>query len=274
MDTHSPLQDLIDALEQGNRYHISIEFFNKSLQKHLQLPRRHIVHATEFCDSIKQRQGALDRCIRCKGRAIDKARQERKPFAGLCTFGVYEACYPVFRGDVLLCVVFVGNIVNNEQDLFSRSGLSASDPLLSTMQRDMSQDDCIKICAVIASYITLLYESMPEARENSVHATIAAVKSYVDCYYFHEISLTSLAKLYHYNEKYLGTLFKKQTGISFLEYLNNKRLRHARMMLESTSENIMDVATKSGFNNVTYFNRLFKLKYGMTPSKFRASCKK
>lgn len=274
MDTDSPLMDLIEALEQGNRYHISIEFFNKSLQKHLQLPRRHIVHATAFCDCMKQRPGAMDRCIRCKGKAIDKARGEKEAFAGLCTFGAFEACYPVFRGDVLLCIVFVGNIIGKESDLLSRSGLGANDPILDTMHRNMTEADCLKVCSVVASYITLLYDSMPEARENSIHATIAAVRSYVDTYFFHEISLTSLAKLYHYNEKYLGTLFKKQTGVSFLEYLNSKRLKHARMLLESSPENIMDIAIKSGFNNVTYFNRLFKSKYGMTPSKYRASCKK
>lgn len=269
MNAYSPLRDLIDALEQGNQYHISIEFFNKSLQQHLQLPRRHIIHATEFCDTIKQKKGVLERCLRCKGKAIEKARQEKKPFAGLCTFGVYECCYPVFRGDVLLCIIFVGNILNDEAAFLERSGISAADPLLNTMHRNMDLEQCIKISAVVASYILMLYDTMPEAQEKQINGSIAAIKGYIDSYFFQDISLSTLASLYHYNEKYLGILFKKQIGMSFHNYLNERRMRNAVILLQNTSDSILDVAVKSGFNNVTYFNRLFKAKYNATPSQYR-----
>lgn len=274
MNAYSPLRDLIEALQQGNRYHISIEFFNKALKKWLQLPRRNIIHATAFCDAVKQRDGGLDRCIRCKGKVMDKVRRERKAFAGLCTFGAYEACCPVYRGDMLLCIIFVGNIIKDEQAFLEKSGLSPEDPLLQTMQRDMTEADCLRIGSLVGSYILMLYENMPEAQEKIVHSTVAAVKGYVDSYYFYELSLAELAKLYHYNEKYLGALFKKQMGISFRDYLNEKRLKNARILLESTSDNVMDVASKSGFNNVTYFNRMFKECYGVTPTKFREEYRK
>lgn len=274
MNTYSPLRELIEALQQGNRYHISIEFFNKALKQRLQLPRRNIIHATAFCDAVKQRDGGLDRCLRCKSKAMDKVRREKKGFAGLCTFGAYEACYPVYRGEALLCIIFVGNIIEDEQAFLERSGLNPQDPLLDTMQRDMTQEDCLRIAAIVGSYILMLYENMPEVQERIVHSTVNAVKGYVDGYYFYELSLAELAKLYHYNEKYLGALFKKQMGISFRDYLNGKRLKNARILLASTSDNVMDVATKSGFNNVTYFNRMFKEHYGVTPTKFREEHRK
>ena len=80
--------------------------------------------------------------------------------------------------------------------------------------------------------------------------------------------------MYHYNEKYLGTLFKKQTGLSFHDYLNHRRLYRSRMLLEQSGDSILSIATRVGFNNVTYFNRLFKAYYGVSPSQMRAKLHK
>lgn len=267
----SSLRDLIEALEQGNRYHISIEFFNKSLARQLQLPRRHIIHATAFCDAVKERRNGLDRCIRCKARAMDKARNTGKPFGGHCTFGAYEFCYPVYKCENLLCIIFVGNVVGDRKILMERSELGSDDPLLRTMDDNITPEDCPKIAQVVASYILLLADAMSTSNENQINATIFAIKSYVDFYFYHDITLTSLTSMYHYNPKYLGTLFKQQLGVSFHEYLNDRRLRNARMLLEQSRETVLDVALKSGFNNVTYFNRLFRAKYNMTPTQYRVN---
>ena len=80
--------------------------------------------------------------------------------------------------------------------------------------------------------------------------------------------------MYNYNEKYLGMLFKKQVGRSFHDYLNRRRLYRARMLLEQTTDSVLTIATRVGFNNVTYFNRLFKEYYGMSPSQLRANITK
>ena len=63
-------------------------------------------------------------------------------------------------------------------------------------------------------------------REKSRYAVVPQVRRYVDRYYFLELSLSQLARIYHYNEKYLGRLFKQQVGLSFNEYLNEKRLEY------------------------------------------------
>ena len=205
---------------------------------------------------------------------MDKIRKTGEPFSGICTFGVFEACYPVYRSGSLLCVVFVGNIINDEKALLERSGLTANDPVLQTMQRDMLHGQCMNVAAVVASYILMLSDMMPDTQEKQINGAIAAIKGYIDSYFSNDISLTSLASLYHYNEKYLGILFKKQVGTSFHNYLNDRRMRNAVFLLRDTTESILDVAVKSGFNNVTYFNRLFKAKYNMTPSQFRKQNRK
>ncbi len=270
MDNFSSLYELIQALQYGNRFHISIEFFNRAIRTRLQLPFRHIIHGTDFCDAVKLRPNGLDRCMRCKQLVTKKARKSRKPFGGYCVNGAYEFCYPVFQDNALLCIVFVGNILRDRSVLLRKSKLSPDDPVLDTMEPDAPDAVCQKIAQVVASYIRMLLDDMKEpTKEKPINPTITAVRSYLDCYFYHDITLAGLAKLYHYNEKYLGALFKKQLGVSFHDYLNQRRLRHARILLEGSRDSILDIAARSGFNNVTYFNRVFKASYGITPSQYR-----
>ena len=57
--------------------------------------------------------------------------------------------------------------------------------------------------------------------------------------------------------------------VSFIEYLNNYRLTMASRLLVSSNSSIIAIAMESGFDNLSYFNRLFKKKYKITPSEFR-----
>lgn len=269
MDNHSTLRDLIELLEREHKLRICIHFFNKSMNSKFQLTRRNVVHDNPYCNRMKRQDPTHNRCIRCRHKAIEKACRERKPFAGLCTFGLFESCYPVFRGDVPLCVICVGNILSNPDAVLERGGVKPNDPLLDTLERNMPESLCFRISGVIASYVLMRYESMEDVQEKSIHPTVAAIRDYVDNFFYRDISLDALAKRYHYNEKYLGTLFKEEMGVSFRDYLNERRMRNARGRLSDTSSNVLDVAIQSGFNNVTYFNRVFKAKYGVTPSKYR-----
>lgn len=272
MEYVSTLQELIKSLEYGNHFHISIEFefVHRDLIKTLSISRNHIIHATPFCDEVKDRKG-LNPCLICKGKAMDKAKRTGLPFGGLCVNGVYEFCYPVFSGGNLICIIFLGNIISDMDVFLAKSGLPADSPLIDTMEQNMDPEMCMQICSVIASYIRMLAtESKGFSTGKRINATVAAVESYVERYFYLDISMTELAQMYHYNEKYLGTLFKKQVGRSFHDYLNGRRLYRARQLLEMSNDSILSIATRVGFNNVTYFNRLFRQHFEVSPSQLRA----
>ena len=63
--------------------------------------------------------------------------------------------------------------------------------------------------------------------------------------------------------------FKRRTGKTFVDSLNEIRLGHASRMLIETSHGIAEVAYKCGFNNMSNFNRIFKKKKNCTPKEFR-----
>ena len=63
--------------------------------------------------------------------------------------------------------------------------------------------------------------------------------------------------------------FKCHMGTGFIDYLNDYRLVMAERLLRSSDNSVLEIAVQSGFDNLSYFNRIFKRKYGTSPGKYR-----
>lgn len=81
--------------------------------------------------------------------------------------------------------------------------------------------------------------------------------------------LDAMLELSPYSHEYLCREFKRMMECTPTEYINVLRLNQAQIMLEDPSISIMDVCYAVGFESVSYFYRLFKNKYGSTPSRYR-----
>jgi len=87
--------------------------------------------------------------------------------------------------------------------------------------------------------------------------------------YDKDISLAGVSKIVNMPEVSFSRFIKKRTGKTYVDSLNEIRLGHASRMLIDTTETIAEVSYKCGFNNLSYFNRIFKKKNGCTPKEFR-----
>ena len=63
--------------------------------------------------------------------------------------------------------------------------------------------------------------------------------------------------------------FRQMTGQSFVAFLNEYRLNTAAEALQTTDETVLTIASRCGFENLSYFNRAFKAHFGMTPRDYR-----
>lgn len=87
--------------------------------------------------------------------------------------------------------------------------------------------------------------------------------------YREALSLSIVADELHLNAVYLGQLFKQDTGRSFSQYLNDYRINVAVDMLRNPSLDVNYIATEVGYQNQSYFYRIFKQQTGMTPMEYR-----
>ena len=98
---------------------------------------------------------------------------------------------------------------------------------------------------------------------------IRKVMSYVEEHYKENISLQDVSDLLGIGKEYFCRFFKKNMGISFLQYLNEVRLSHIYQGLMDTELPIAELMEENGFSNQKLFNRSFKELYGCTPSSVR-----
>lgn len=83
-----------------------------------------------------------------------------------------------------------------------------------------------------------------------------------------QLSLTSIAEAIHVSDSYLSRSFKTETGTGLTEYIGRYRIERAKVMLAIEQANVKTVSAKCGFDNYTYFFRIFKKYTGMTPREF------
>lgn len=98
---------------------------------------------------------------------------------------------------------------------------------------------------------------------------VAVIKDYVDEHYMEDINRESLSEILYFDPDYASRLFRKQAGISFTNYVIQKRISEAKKLLTGTTMPISTIASKVGYDNYSYFTRLFKKEVGMTPINYR-----
>ena len=81
--------------------------------------------------------------------------------------------------------------------------------------------------------------------------------------------LTELAGNLHYDICWLSREIKKCTGRTYTDLVQAKRLNQAAYLLRTTAMNVIDIAMAVGYDNISYFHRIFQKKYGVTPKKYR-----
>lgn len=95
------------------------------------------------------------------------------------------------------------------------------------------------------------------------------VLKYIDQNYMEEISLDTLADIAGYSKFHFSRLFKQFNSMSYLQYINLRRIRAAEMLLLDPSVPITEVAMQSGFTSLSTFNRIFKEVKHCTPSSYQ-----
>ncbi|MGG1516512.1 helix-turn-helix domain-containing protein [Paenibacillus oryzisoli] len=99
---------------------------------------------------------------------------------------------------------------------------------------------------------------------------LSDIRIYIeDNYSSPDLSLDHIGEKFQINGKYSSQLFKQQFGMTFVDFLINLRMEHAKRMLLDTEESINDISLKVGYLNPVSFGRAFKRATGVTPSDYR-----
>ena len=98
---------------------------------------------------------------------------------------------------------------------------------------------------------------------------LITVMDYVNAHYNESISLSDAASLIALNPEYFCRFFKKNMGITFLEFVNQVRFSHICEDILRTDTSITELLTRHGFTNYKLFRRMFSERFHATPTEIR-----
>ena len=121
------------------------------------------------------------------------------------------------------------------------------------------------ICRAVQSLMSAAFSNQTARHSDLIYRTI----QYLKTNYMHKLNLDEIAHHVHISPTYLSRIFKRETGSSLVDFLNQIRIEKSRELLLNPEIRLIEVALQSGFESQSYFNRLFRQETGMTPQEYR-----
>lgn len=129
----------------------------------------------------------------------------------------------------------------------------------------------IKALLLQAIFLLLQYGTQNEKRPlttTTASDKLKTVLDYIHLHYAEPLTVSVLAGQCYFSEYYFMRFFKKHMNMTVVEYINNLRLEKAVELFEQGNTSILEVSLATGFHNLSYFHKVFKHKFHMTPKEF------
>jgi len=101
----------------------------------------------------------------------------------------------------------------------------------------------------------------------------AAVKRYIDLHFKESLTLDQLAEDAHMNKYYLSHAFKREYGVSPINYMITKRIEESKYLLAETDLSMSQIAQLLGFSSLSYFSQVFRRTQSVSPMEYRQNTK-
>ncbi|WP_313637156.1 AraC family transcriptional regulator [Paenibacillus sp.] len=116
-------------------------------------------------------------------------------------------------------------------------------------------------------------ERVEQSRKESMSRPIRICCEYIFNHLFQKITFDKLAELTGLNSNYLMNLFKEQTGMTLMNYIQKQRIEEAKKLLHMTNDTISSIGLRLNFYDQSHFIKVFKKYMSMTPKKYRSTIK-
>lgn len=190
-------------------------------------------------------------------KIIDSARDEvlsKQRFNG----------WDIFQLTGEICDIYLVSMRNNKFDVTGSEHF--------TDDFRASADGCGtagELFKLLAQWIGKSLGDVIELKKSEVTRPIRLAKKYIHENYMSPITLEEVSEVAGFNPSYFSTLFKKETGSNFMEYLSKLRMDKARDLLKETGLSVSAICEEVGYLDLKYFTKSFKKATGLKPNEYR-----
>ena len=149
----------------------------------------------------------------------------------------------------------------NPEQIFELSHRYMKDMRSISNQEDLTH----WLAATLSRFMRHVFEIIDVKHTEAMHK----VKEYMNMNFSRRITLEEVASLVGYSPAYFSRIFKDEMGLTFKEALNSIRIEKSKTLLLSGNASIAEICSMVGFNDQSYYCKVFKRNSGVTPDKFR-----
>src|SRR5438105_13882667 len=205
---------------------------------------------------------------------------------GTCTWfaGLSESAVPVYVGDHILGFLETGEVMlkNPTKKHFASITRQLRAWGYKTDWRQLERAyfrTCVlppgryhamlRLLSIFAQHLSILSNQLVARQEKEEPANMARARQFIEKHQAEPLSLGRVAHAANISRHYFCKMFKKATGISFIDYLSRVRVEKSKALLLNPNSRISEAAFACGFQSMTNFNRAFKRIVGRSPTQFR-----
>ncbi len=271
------ITDYIDFLRECG-YSVMLSCFYNNFGNCLPTLLDYEIHRIPVCEYLKTDSVMRKKCIHNK-RMLEK-KDIKCTYYAHCYAGVEEFVYPIIcEGKTIMCVNisgYRGKMGRSQKcaKLVEKHGGKKFSDLYLKLSKSVPDLDRVNAIIRPLEYMVLkLYEvcnryewEKPGEKKIFQNALIFIYENYN-----RKILCADVARAVGYSEEYLRQIFKSESKISIMQYINNVRMSRGAELLKNTDYSVTDVAFSCGFDDSNYFSTAFKKRYGAPPKKYRKS---
>jgi AraC-like DNA-binding protein len=130
-------------------------------------------------------------------------------------------------------------------------------------------NDLAAVEAAVTAAIVDFADRVSQCRNNNVSKSVYTCKEFIYLHLFEEITMQQLSDTTELHPDYLSSLFKKETGLTVMNYIQRERVEEAKKLLDHSNDPIAHIGERLTFYDQSHFVKVFKKHAGMTPKQYR-----
>ncbi len=225
----------------------------------------------DYCSLLQsvEKNGA-DLCRACDRQILDRCRKTKKLEWHICRAGLYDSAMPIMKDGVIVGFLILGQV---------RSINSPAEPVNLPETDEKTRAELCRLYAelpfISMDRLEAFYDLLPrilfECSIRIVHdPLINEAVAYIDANLQGDLSIGALCAHLYVSKNYLYEAFRENFGNTVTGYINQRRIHHAKRLLEQSEMSVSKIAEEVGVPNNAYFCKIFKKETGMTPSQYRS----
>lgn len=249
-----------------------------------------------FCQIMRSKPEYKALCQKCDAFGGLEAAKNGDPFIYRCHAGLTDISLPVIRDNKLSGFMLFGQVemAHSNKDTFHRVH-----PIITHWQKDLElrkardtirnvSSEQVHSAATLLQTISNYHFSDEDPRDKikftfhpsekkkktaepigQQNSEIKKALAYIEKNLTTNITLDQVSDHVFLSQFYFSRLFKKEMGVSFTSYLNQRRIEQAKVLLTQSNLSVKIISKNMGYSQTSYFCKIFKEIVGMTPAKFR-----